>query len=102
MNQTPTVPEPPATIPEVIHFQPDGTGAGLYTEAIDLKQIGRLEMSRASQIEFNPESQQWEVFDFTGHLLFADASRGACLRWERGYFNQPSNQKHEHEYEPTH
>ena len=47
MNQTPTVPEPPATIPEVIHFQPDGTGAGLYTEAIDLKQIGLKPKSAA-------------------------------------------------------
>lgn len=98
MNQTPTVPAipiVPATIPEVLHFQPDGTGAGLYTEAIDLQQIGRLEMSRASTIEFNLENQQWEVFDFTGHRLFADASREVCLRWERGYFNQPSNQQHE-------
>ena len=79
-------------IPEVLHFQPDGTGAGLYTEAIDLQQIGRLELSRASNIEFNPDSQQWEVFDYSGRKVFADPSREVCLRWERGYFNQPNQQ----------
>ena len=76
-------------IPEVLHFQPDGTGAGLYTEVIDLQQIGALDVSRASEIEFNPDTQQWEVFDYTGVRVFTDPSREACLRWEREYFNQP-------------
>ncbi len=76
-------------IPEVLHFQPDGTGAGLYTEAIDLQQIGVLDVSRASEIEFNPDTQQWEVFDYTGVRVFTDLSRGTCLRWEREYFNHP-------------
>ncbi|MDF1862597.1 MAG: hypothetical protein P1U87_20435 [Verrucomicrobiales bacterium] len=75
------------TTPEVIHFQPDGTGAGLYTEVIDLKEIGVLDVSRASNVEFNPATQQWEVFDYTGHRVFTDPSRETCLRWEREYFN---------------
>lgn len=77
-----------ATIPEVIHFQPDGTGAGLYTELIDLREIGTLDVSRASNVEFNIEFQQWEVFDFTGRVVFTDPSRAACLRWERIHFNE--------------
>ena len=76
-------------IPEVLHFQPDGTGAGLYTEAIDLQQIGVLDVSRASEIEFNSDTQQWEVFDYTGVRVFADPSRETCLHWEREYFNHP-------------
>ena len=79
----------PTPIPEVLHFQPDGTGAGLYTEAIDLQQIGVLDVSRASEIEFNPDTQQWEVFDYTGTRVFTDPSRETCLRWEREHFNQP-------------
>jgi hypothetical protein len=75
-------------IPDVIHFNPDGTGAGLYTERIDLKQIGTLEVVRASDIEFNDATQQWEVFDYTGNRVFADPSREACLAWERRTFNQ--------------
>ncbi len=76
------------TIPEVLHFQPDGTGAGLYTEAIDLQQIGVLAVNRASEVEFNADTQQWEVFDYTGARVFTDPSREACLRWERRHFNQ--------------
>jgi len=77
-----------ATIPEVIHFHPDGTGAGLYTELIDLREIGSLDVSRASNIEFNVEFQQWEVFDYTGRAVFTDPSREDCLRWERLNFNE--------------
>ena len=75
-------------LPEVIHFNPDGTGAGLYTELIDLREIGSLEIVRASEIEFNETTQQWGVFDFTGSRVHSDPSREACLRWERQHFNQ--------------
>ena len=78
----------PSPLPEVIHFNPDGTGAGLYTELIDLREIGSLEVVRASEIEFNETTQQWEVFDFTGTRVFTEPSREACLRWERQHFNQ--------------
>ena len=75
-------------IPDVLHFNPDGTGAGIYTERIDLKQIGTLEVVRASEIEFNDTTQQWEVFDYNGRRVYTDSSREACLRWERETFNQ--------------
>jgi hypothetical protein len=86
----------PSPLPEVIHFAPDGTGAGLYTELIDLREIGSLEVVRASEIEFNETTQQWEVFDYTGKQVFTDPSREACLRWERQHFNQshPSTPNH--------
>jgi hypothetical protein len=74
-------------IPDVLVFQPDGSGAGLYTERIDLREIGALEVVRASEIEFNETTQEWEVFDYTGQKVYSDASREACLQWERRAFS---------------
>ena len=71
----------------VLVFDAAGTGRGLYTEAIDLHQLGPLRMRRASSVEFDPESQQWEVRLPDGTLLYRDRSREACLHWERRHFN---------------
>jgi hypothetical protein len=72
----------------VLKFDATGTGHGLYTEAIDLSSLGALEIVRASTIEFNNRSQQWEVRDAEGVRMFMDASRQACLDWEQQYFNR--------------
>lgn len=64
-------------------FAPDGSGRCLYTEAIDLRQLGPLQLRRATTIEFNESLQQWEVQDTGNELLFADPSRAACLQWEQ-------------------
>ena len=65
-------------------FTPDGSANCLYTEAIDLRVLGRLEVVRATDIRFNRSTQQWEVHDAgTGAVIFSDPSREACLQWER-------------------
>lgn len=63
-------------------FNADGTARGLYTDLIPLAEIGQLAIERASTIEFNHASQQWEVRSPGGELLFANASRQLCLDWE--------------------
>ena len=68
----------------VITFNPNGTGSCLYTELIDLHSIGRLEVSRASNIEFNNQTQRWEVKNLQGKALYFPRSRSACLEWEHG------------------
>ena len=66
-----------------ITFTPDGNGQCLYTEAIDLKNIGTLEIQRATNIEFNDHTQLWEVRDVKNNgILYQNASRESCLRWE--------------------
>lgn len=68
----------------VLRFHPDGRVRCLHTEAIDLRVLGRLRVARATCIEFNEDSQEWEARDFgTRQVIHSDASRAACLRWER-------------------
>jgi hypothetical protein len=67
----------------ILRFQPDGHIDCLYTEAIDLRALGRLCVVRATDIRFNDSTQQWDVRHAdTGAVLFSHASRAACLVWE--------------------
>lgn len=67
-----------------LRFDPSGRVDCLYTEAIDLRELGTLNVVRATSIEFNPASQKWEVRAAdAGMLLHSHPSREACLRWER-------------------
>ncbi len=72
----------------VLTFDPQGHGHCLYTEALDLSAIGPLHISRASTIEHNHATQQWEVRDASGELLHQHPARSACLAWEHQYFNR--------------
>jgi len=63
-------------------FAPDGRVHGLYTEAIDLNRIGRLQVRRATSIEHCNEQQLWQVRNLSGVVLFSNPSRQQCLNWE--------------------
>ncbi len=69
----------------VLRIDPFGQVRCFYTEAIDLAQIGRLEIQRASTVEFNDTNQQWEVRDPAGLLLYSHPSRATCLAWEQDH-----------------
>lgn len=66
-----------------ISFKPDGTAHCLWTEDLPLHEFGRLQITRASNIEFNNGTQQWEVRDGKGKVRFIARSRSACLEWEQ-------------------
>ena len=70
-----------------LSFDTTGNGSCFYTEAIDLQSIGALEISRATTIEFNQNTQHWEVKDNDGVLLYSNPSRQMCLMWEQQHFN---------------
>lgn len=72
----------------VFSFDPAGNGHCLFTEAIDLSSLGVLEIVRASHIEFNHRSQEWEVTSPEGQFLFRHPSRQGGLDWEQQYFNR--------------
>ncbi len=71
----------------VLTFDVDGTGHCLHTDAIPLQSLGTLEVHRATSIEFNSASQQWEVKDAEGVILHSHPSRSCCLAWEVERFN---------------
>ena len=67
-----------------LRFNLGGEIGCLYTEAIDLRALGRLHVVRATDIRFNDTTQQWDVHAAeTGHVLYSHQSRNECLRWEQ-------------------
>ena len=62
---------------------PGGTIECLYTEALPLHKWGRLKIQRASRIEFNGDTQRWEVLPPKGaRVMFSHRSRAKCIEWE--------------------
>jgi hypothetical protein len=72
----------------IISFAPDGTAHCLWTEALPLHELGRLAITRATQIEFNNTTQHWEVKNRRGIVRFFARSRTACVDWEQEHFNR--------------
>jgi hypothetical protein len=66
-----------------ISFNPNGTAQCLWTEVFPLHELGRPEIHRATNIEFNNTIQHWEVKDRRGKVTFIAKSRSACLKWEQ-------------------
>jgi len=73
------------TTHHVITFAADGTARCLWTEAVPLQELGILDVHRASQVEFNPSKQVWEVrlASNPAEVAFSHSSRAVCLHWER-------------------
>jgi hypothetical protein len=67
----------------VINFALDGTARCLWTEALPLHELGRLEITRASTIEFNNSTQQCEVKDQKGMVRFFARFKSVCVGWEQ-------------------
>jgi len=71
----------------VLHIQPDGTVRTIYTEVIDLTSLGKLQVRRATRIEFDNRLQVWRVFDREGDMVYCSPSRAVCLEWEQQHLN---------------
>jgi hypothetical protein len=77
-----------------ITFHPNGRATTLYTDKLPLRELGQLSVQRASLIEFNDSTQEWEVFFLPiPHSKiripnFSHPSREACLAWEHDQLNK--------------
>jgi hypothetical protein len=79
-----------------ITFTPDGTGHALHTDSIDLGEIGRLKVTRATEIEFDDKAQQWCIRrPGSRFVLYRNASRQACLEWERQCIQSEEDREHQ-------
>lgn len=52
-----------------IFIYPDGTLHTIYRDDLDLGEIGAVHIERASHVEFNNETQAWEVTTANGRKL---------------------------------
>lgn len=55
----------------------------LWNDELDLRALGDCQVQRASTVEFNADSQEWEVrLPGATRALFSHPSRSTCLTWE--------------------
>jgi hypothetical protein len=61
----------------------NGCVRALWTDAIPLRNLGPCTVERASTVDFNPTSQEWEVRVRADRPpLFCHPDRSRCLQWE--------------------
>ena len=73
--------------PSILIIAPDGTARCLWTEALPLHKLGRLDIQRAFSVEFDNQAQAWRVFDPAGECLYCSPSREICLAWEQKHLS---------------
>jgi len=79
---------------QTLRFNPGGHIDCLYTEAIDLRALGRLQVVRATDIRFCDKTQLWNVrCASSGQLFHSNPSRETCLAWERENLGPPNQEK---------
>lgn len=80
-----------------LFIQDDGIIEGLYTDEIDLRELGEMQIKRASSVEFDAERGLWVARDAeTGERLYDDIAgrwvehknRTTCIAYEVEYFNR--------------
>ncbi len=73
---------------------PDGRVIGIHTDSIELGDLGKLNVSRATTIEYDNAAQKWVVRDIEGNFLYSHASRSKCLAWEVEWLDRVLVEQH--------
>ena len=73
----------------ILDFLPDGTMNTIYTENIDLNEIGKLDIKRASHVEPNSDGQ-WtaDMSPISGPVLGPFETRTQALEEEMKWLEQ--------------
>jgi hypothetical protein len=70
---------------EAVFLLRDDTIECLYKDDLGLQDIGTLRIGRASNIEFNNDTQLWDVH-IDGEVKHSHAERSQAIEWEVDYF----------------
>ncbi|MCP4590497.1 MAG: hypothetical protein GY842_07125 [bacterium] len=67
----------------VVEFDENGDVVTLYTDEIDLYELGVIgDVRRASQVEFDGAQQEWMVLTPDGEVVHRDRNRVRAIGWE--------------------
>jgi hypothetical protein len=71
-----------------LEVMPNGTIRCLYTNEVNLAELGRLNINRASHVEFDNHLRRWVVTSAkTEKRLHSAATREEALEWEHQYYS---------------
>ena len=66
----------------LIKVNTDGTVEAVYSDMLRKLNLGPMNITRASNVEFNITSQQWEARTPTGELIAAGPERAKVIEQE--------------------
>lgn len=76
-------------MPDEVVFIIDKNGDihGLYTETIDFDLVGQVSIHRASSVEFNNDTKQWDVHLENGTYICSRRTRSEAIEAEVEYLH---------------
>lgn len=72
-----------------LQVTPEGGIQMLHDDAVDLTELGEIEMSRASHVEFDNQKQGWFVQSAKTLKILAEGfkTRAEALTWEKKFYS---------------
>jgi hypothetical protein len=72
----------------ILEIDEVGDVHGLYTDKVNLFSIGRIEnVKKASNVEFNEQSQTWMVLSLDSKVLYQNQNREVAIQKEIELFS---------------
>ena len=66
-----------------IAFKPDGSAQCVWRDEIPRLRLGKLSVKRASNVEFNEATEEWEVrLVGSTEVIHSEPTRAGAIAWE--------------------
>jgi len=74
---------------------PEATVVAIYSDKLNKLDLGEKQISRATEVEFNNATQQWEAFDLkTGEMIASGVDRDKVIEQEKQILESKLAQLH--------